>query len=582
MKKCMVSIGLCLLLILGIGIAVRAQVPAPGLLSLPEFSNPAAEIPVIVTLSDKVDVGAFTDVDKEVRRAELIQALQDKAIVSQAALDALAGSLGAKNITRLWIINGMALTARPGVIQAIAKLPGIESIRLDEAIPGPDSGSGFEAPAEWNIQAIRASDLWNYGFTGQGVVVAVVDTGVDPYHPDLQGRYRGGSNSWFDPNGEHAVPYDAHGHGTRVAGLVVGGDAGGSSIGAAPGAQWIGVKIFNDAGYATLSGIHQGFQWLLDPDGDPYTADAPHVVNNSWSFLGETNHCITEFQYDVGVLKAAGIAVVFSAGNEGPALYTSVSPANYAESFSVGSVDASLTVSGFSSRGPSACHEGVFPGVTAPGEGVRTSDRTFGGVFPDSYAYVSGTSFSAPHVAGVMALLLSAFPATGVSRLEQAIEQSALDLGPAGPDTAYGYGLIDVMGAYARLNEGPLCTDADGDGFYAEADCGGIQDCDDGDPSVYPGALEIKHDGVDQDCNGYDLTIDILTAAYTAKQDTVSVEASSALGQGAALRLEGYGPMKWNKKSLTWSIQVRKVGSNPGTVTVSGLEGSETAVTTAK
>ena len=89
--------------------------------------------------------------------------------------------------------------------------------------------------------------------------------------------------------------------------------------------------------------------------------------------------------------------------------------------------------------------------MVAPGVSIRTSDLTFGGVFPDSYATVSGTSFSAPHVTGAMALLLSAFPDLTVSELELALKQSAFDLGVFGGDNAYGHGLIDVLGAYSLL-----------------------------------------------------------------------------------------------------------------------------------
>ena len=119
------------------------------------------------------------------------------------------------------------------------------------------------------------------------MVVATLDTGVDLTHPDLAGAWRGGANSWYDPNGEHpTTPVDVNGHGTWTMGVMVGGDAGGSSIGIAPDAQWIAAKIFNDRGIATTVGIHLAFQWLLDPDGNPATADAPNVVNDSWSAPG--------------------------------------------------------------------------------------------------------------------------------------------------------------------------------------------------------------------------------------------------------------------------------------------------------
>ena len=166
-----------------------------------------------------------------------------------------------------------------------------------------------------------------------------MDSGVDPDHPDLKARYRGGSNSWYDPHGQHSAPFDADGHGTQVMGVMVGGASGGSAIGVAPEARWIAVKIFDDSGKAPLSAIHQGFQWLLDPDGDPDTDDAPDVVNNSWGFVENLNECVEEFQSDVEALRAADIGVVFAAGNGGPLPATSISPANLPGSFSVGFID---------------------------------------------------------------------------------------------------------------------------------------------------------------------------------------------------------------------------------------------------
>jgi len=423
------------------------------------------EVAVIVSLADRVSLPSFAPGGAGERDSspQLLAALKDKAQATQGAVLEGAAALGGHDLVSLWAINSVALRLPSQRILSLAQIPGVASIRLDAVIPAPAPSPGGAAlqakrarPAlagapEWNISLLGAPDLWAALIMGSGVVVASLDTGVDVLHPDLSGRWRGGANSWFDPNGEHAAPYDATGHGTQVMGLIVGGDAGGTSIGMAPGATWIAAKIFNDAGQAMLSGIHQAFQWLLDPDGSPATVDSPHVVNNYWSLQSSVGTCSTEFADDVAVLRAAGIAVVFSAGNDGGAANTSGSPANNAGSLSVGAVDATRSVASFSSRGPSACDGGVFPKLAAPGVAVRTADLSFGGVTPNPYIVATGTSFSAPHMTGAMALLWSAHPTATLAEMETMIEATATDLGSAGLDNDSGYGLPDVVAANSQL-----------------------------------------------------------------------------------------------------------------------------------
>jgi bacillopeptidase F len=385
-----------------------------------------------------------------------MRALKDKSARSLALLGPWLDQAEAEGRTPLWINNAVAVSVPVRAVAKLARLPAVARVQYDapvqlKALQSGASASG--APAGWNLAAIHVPGLWSLGVQGAGVVVANMDTGVDLNHPDLGSRWRGGANSWFDPFHEYAAPDDPLGHGTQTMGLMVGGDASGSAIGIAPGARWIAARIFNASGQSALSTIHQAFQWLLDPDGDPATVDAPDVVNASWGLTGgTTGACNMEFNDDIGALVSAGITVVFSAGNDGPQPASGASPAANPAAFSAGSVGADLGVSSDSSRGPSGCDGTIFPRVVAPGANVTSSDLSFGGL--PLYATVSGTSFAAPHVSGVLALLASAFPSASVATLGNALMDSAADIGAAGADNQAGHGLVDALAARTLLANG--------------------------------------------------------------------------------------------------------------------------------
>ncbi len=449
---------------------------APDLLKEIEGSGSAHEHAVIIKLKDAIDYRSLkASVEPIVRRERIKKVVQEIKATTEQSQQALRLHLGnqetlgrVRNIKHFWIFNGIAVTATPEAIKELASRADVAEIVSDKVIVlGAPVLASSAAPAGWNLDRIGVHPLWSAGYTGQGVVVATLDTGVDINQPELASKWRGGVNSWFDPNGEHATPADVSGHGTQTMGIIIAGNTTDHLLGVAPGAQWIAAKIFNDAGESTFSITHQAFQWMLDPDGNPITNDAPDILNCSWDLNSSGTGTVNlEFQPDVQALQTAGIAVVFSAGNGGPAAGTSVSPANYPGSFSVGMTDDTDTIDPRSSRGPSAFDgTALYPTVVAPGAGVTTTDLWFGSAAL-STATVNGTSFSAPHVAGAMALLLSSSPTLTLTagQMEDTIRQTAWDLGTTGPDNSYGNGFLDVERAARQLNVLPPAPAGDVDG----------------------------------------------------------------------------------------------------------------------
>jgi bacillopeptidase F len=432
---------------------VQAALKEPALQeALRAAATPEEELRVIVEFNRRPDLQALRDMPRPQRRALMASDMKAAAERDQRGVKSLLQSRGVKGIRALWMINSLAVKAPARVIQELAAHPEVFSLRIDRKITAAEVLMQSFPPAEVNIDTINANTLWVQGDFGQGAVVAVMDTGADVNHPDLAGTWRGGTNSWFDPFGQYLQPHDSDGHGTSVLGIMVGGGAGGTTIGAAPGAKWIAARMFDDAGNTFDSVIHQVFQWFLDPDGNPATDDAPDVVNASWGFQNLPGICENTFQADIDALNAAGVAVVFAAGNTGPGAATSISPANNRGAIAVGAVDDLNVIDLTSARGPSACDARVYPDVVAPGETIKTSDLSFGG--SPFYVSATGTSFSAPHASGVLALLRSAFPNATLAQLKSALTGSAADLGTPGPDNLYGNGLVDAAAAYTALGGG--------------------------------------------------------------------------------------------------------------------------------
>lgn len=409
------------------------------------------KIAVIVQMAAQTDLSAATASIPEENRAgrgrAVIKALKNRVAATQDALIAfLQGERAAgrvESFAGFWVFNGFAVKATAEVVAAIADRPDVAWVGEDwvSQLPPPLPGQQEAAinASEWNIDRISVPKVWlEFNNRGEGAVAGVIDSGFDPAHPDLASRWRGGANSWLDAVNGNATPYDDHGHGSHTTGTAVGGDAGGTDIGVAPSAQFIACKSMNAKGRGTSQQFLSCMEFMLDPDGNPDTADFPDVVNNSW---GTNPGCFRVFQSAVKAWVAAGIFPSFSAGNAGPESMTGGSPAVYKKSFAVGATDINDTIAGFSSRGPSSCDNTTFPEVSAPGVSVRSAWPGGG------YKSLSGTSMAAPHVTGCVLLMRSAQPGISIKQLTKFLKKTAKDLGADGPDNDYGWGRINCFDA---------------------------------------------------------------------------------------------------------------------------------------
>lgn len=445
----------------------------------------------LVVMRERADLAeAEAIADKAEKGRFVYETLRSQAESSQAPVRERLAMLGVP-FRSFFLVNMLEVEADHSVALELAGRPDVAAVAANRfAALSPDplvpATEAFAVPGasrlaldavEPNLSKIRAPEVWSRGFTGQGIVVGLADTGFSWGHPALKARYRGFDGTavshdynWHDavhnatagnPCGSDAAsPCDDDGHGTETAGLAVGDGGPGNQIGVAPGARFMGCRNM-DQGVGTPARYTECFQFFLAPtDGfsaNPRPDLAPHVISNSWG-CPPSEGC-TDPNILKGVVenvRAAGIFVVVAAGNAGPGCSTiSDVPAIYDASFSVGATNLSDAIASFSSRGTVALDGSnrLKPDICAPGVNVRTC------AMPNTYRTISGTSASTPQVAGAVALLWSAAPRMVGQPAATAdlLRQTAVGLtstqdcgglsGAEVPNAVFGFGRLDVAAA---------------------------------------------------------------------------------------------------------------------------------------
>jgi serine protease AprX len=447
---------------------------------------------VVILLAEQADLSAaYAMTDQDARGWYVYNTLTKHAARTQAGLQSFLKAQGI-NFKSFWAANMLVATVSRPVIEVLAAradVARIDSNRPMRWIEDPSisnlqvtsSKPNIPEVAELGVMNVNAPAVWALGFTGQGIVIGDLDTGMRWTHNALKPRYRGWNGVTADHNynwhdsihsgggscGANTVaPCDDQGHGTHTAGTTVGDDGTGNQIGVAPGAKWIGCRNM-DQGNGTPATYTECFQFTIAPTdltgSNPNPSLRPHVLNNSWT-CPASEGCTTRAELETIVqnTEAAGIFVEASAGNSGPGCSTvSDPPAIYSNSFSTGAINAAdNSLASFSSRGPSTYYTPnlLKPNISAPGVTVRSSLRTS----DTSFGTMSGTSMAGPHVVGVVALLWSARPtlSRNIAATKTILQNTAnpsVTLAPTQtcggtpstqiPNNSFGYGRVDALAA---------------------------------------------------------------------------------------------------------------------------------------
>lgn len=309
----------------------------------------------------------------------------------------------------------------------LRRAPGVVAVEKDLPVKALGIVTTLEAPTA-ELNRIGVPTVWKLS-EGEGIDVAVLDSGIDYTHADLKDRYKGG----YDFVNNDSDPMDDNRHGTHVAGTIAASQNGQGAVGVAPKANLWGLKVLDDKGDGKFSAVLKALSWCLE-------REKRMVVNLS---LGTVDYPGASIERSFQRARDQGLLIIGSSGNkeDEPVGY----PAAFSSVISVGASNSEGKRATFSSFGPNLQ-------VIAPGVRIYSSLPT--ALYLSGFGYMSGTSMASPHVAGLAALLMAYRPDASLELISLAIMSGTNDVDPKGWDPESGYGEINAVKAFEVLEKG--------------------------------------------------------------------------------------------------------------------------------
>ena len=452
---------------------------------------------IVIMMRDQFDPQQLTrqigHLDKAQKREYVVNELQRLSKTGQQELlkELQQGQKGSlvDNIKTFWIFNGICCSATKDMVQAIAERPDVAYVTKEQEIFLTDGEedtdsvmSDWRATNQWNVNKVNAPAVWNLGYTGKGIIVAVIDTGVNYNHTDIaDNMWDGGPefpNHGWDFINDDNDPKDDHGHGTHCAGTVSSYGTNGKQCGIAKDAKIMALKALKSSGSSPQTAAWSCIEFAVSHGADVLSMSYGSTAGGYWA-----DRTVMENVLYCGVV--ASVAAGNSANeSENPVPYNINSPGNcpspwthpdqtltggHSATVTVGSVNSSDLRASSSSIGPATWTSGQYIGNYYEYPWIDGDAHAIGLIKPDiaapgvnivsltylnntGYSTKSGTSMATPCVAGVMALLLEANPTLSPLEIDSIIETTAIACeGQTSKNNYYGSGRVNALAAINHL-----------------------------------------------------------------------------------------------------------------------------------